>query len=131
MAKRQFRVKRYKHPRLKFVVRSKITGKWERRFFQTKAEAETYAQQKEIELLNQGAEAMAFPTDLRIMAQQAAKQLAQYKKTIADAAAFYLKYLEATERSVKVSQALTVLPGSPISARAFRERFWRPNCFNY
>jgi hypothetical protein len=41
MAKRHFRVKPYKHPRLKFVVRSKVTGKWERRFFQTKAEAET------------------------------------------------------------------------------------------
>jgi integrase len=109
VAKKHFRIKPYKHPRLKFVVRSKITGKWERRFFQTKAEAETYAAQKEIELLNQGTEAMAFPTDLRIMAQQAAKQLAQYKKTIADAAAFYLKHLEATERSVKVSQALTEL----------------------
>src|SRR5262249_7507384 len=109
MAKRQFRVKRYKHPRLKFVVRSKITGKWERRFFQTRAEAETYAQQKEIELLNQGTEGMEFPTDLRIMAQQAAKQLAEYKKTIADAANFYLKQLAATERSVKVSQALKEL----------------------
>ena len=82
MAKRRFRVKPYRHPRLKFVVRSNVTGKWERRFFRTKAEAETYAAQKEIELLNQGSEAMAFPTELRVMAQRAARQLAEYKKTI-------------------------------------------------
>jgi hypothetical protein len=99
MAKRHFRIKPYKHPRLTFVVRSNVTGKWERRFFRTKAEAETYAAQKEIELLNQGSEAMAFPTELRVMAQRAARQLAEYKKTIGDAVEFYIKHLEATTRS--------------------------------
>jgi hypothetical protein len=53
VAKPAYRIKKYKHPRLKYVVRSKISGKWERKFFQTKAEAETYVQQKDIELLNQ------------------------------------------------------------------------------
>jgi Site-specific recombinase XerD len=109
MAKRHFRIKPYKHPRLKFVVRSKVTGKWERRFFQTKSEAETYAAQKEIELLNHGTEAMAFPTELRIMAQRAAHQLAEYNKTISDAAQFYLKHLEATTRSVPLSVAMNEL----------------------
>jgi hypothetical protein len=42
MGKRQFRIKAYKHPYLKFVVRSKLSGKWERKFFRTKAEAQTY-----------------------------------------------------------------------------------------
>jgi integrase len=105
MAKRHFRIKPYKHPRLKFLVRSNITGKWERRFFRSKAEAETYAAQKEIELLNQGSEAMAFPAELRVMAQRAANQLAQYKKTISDAAQFYLKHLEATAQSVPLEVA--------------------------
>jgi integrase len=105
MAKRHFRVKPYKHPRLKFVVRSNVTGKWERRFFRTKAEAETYAAQKEIELLNQGSEAMAFPTELRVMAQRAARQLAEYKKTISDAVEFYVKHLDATTRSVPLAVA--------------------------
>jgi hypothetical protein len=109
MAKRHFRIKPYKHPRLKFVVRSNVTGKWERRFFRTKAEAETYAAQKEIELLNQGTEAMAFPAELRVMAQRAANQLAQYKKTISDAARFYLKHLEATTRSVPLEAAVREL----------------------
>src|SRR5215813_8973057 len=109
MAKRQFRVKRYKHPRLKFVVRSKITGKWERRFFQTKAEAQTYVQQKEIELLNQGREAVQFPSWLRIQAQQGQERLDPHGKTISDAVEFYVKHLEATQKSAKVSQALEEL----------------------
>jgi integrase len=107
--KRHFRIKPYKHPRLKFVVRSNATGKWERRFFQTKAEAETYAAQKEIELLNQGTEGVAFPTELRVMARRAANQLAEYKKTISDAAEFYLKHLDATTRSVPLTVAMNEL----------------------
>jgi integrase len=109
MPKRHFRIKPYKHPRLKFVVRSNATGKWERRFFQTKAEAETYAAQKEIELLNQGTEGMAFPTELRVMAQAANELLRPYGKTIADAAQFYAKHLEATTRSVTLSVAMNEL----------------------
>ena len=109
MAKGHFRIKPYKHPRLKFVVRSNVTGRWERRFFQTKAEAETYAAQKEIELLNQGTEAMAFPSELRVMAQRAANQLTPYNKTISDAAQFYLKHLEATSRSVSLEVAMREL----------------------
>ena len=109
MAKRHFRIKPYKHPRLKFVVRSNVTGRWERRFFRTKAEAETYAAQREIELLNQGSEAMAFPTELRVMAQRAARQLAKYKKTISDAVEFYLKHLDATTRSVPFAVAMREL----------------------
>jgi integrase len=109
MARKHFRIKKYKHPALKFVVRSKVTGKWERRFFKTEAEAKTYAAQKEIELLNQGTEGMNFPAELRVMAQQAANQLAQYNKTIRDAVAFYLKYLETESRSIPVKQAVDEL----------------------
>ena len=137
MAKRHFRIKPYKHPRLKFVVRSKVTGKWERRFFRTKAEAETYAAQKEIELLNQGSEAMAFPTELRVMAQRAARQLAEYKKTISDAVEFYVRHLDATTRSVPLAVAMRelienrrgarpapVLERSPVApSRGFARRF--------
>jgi integrase len=109
MTKKHFRIKRYKHPRLKFVVRSKVTGKWERRFFKTEAEAKTYAAQKEIELLNQGREGMAFPTELRIMAQRAANQLAEYNRTIAEAVEFYLKHLQTERGSVPVPQAVQEL----------------------
>jgi integrase len=108
MAKKHFRIKKYRdhnRPKLKFVVRSNVIGKWERRFFETQAEAKTYAEQKEIELLNQGTEGMKFPTALRVMALSAAEELEPYGKTIADAAQFYLKHLEATTRSVPLSRA--------------------------
>ena len=109
MAKPAYRIKKYKHPRLKYVVRSKISGKWQRKFFKTKAEAETYAQQKEIELLNQGREGVQFPSWLRILAQQAQERLQPHGKTISDAVEFYVKHLEATQRSAKVSHALDEL----------------------
>src|SRR4029077_17472245 len=106
MAKPAYRIKKYKHPRLKYVVRSKISGKWERKFFQTKVEAETYVQRKEIELLNQGREGVQFPSWLRIQAQQGQERLQPHGKTISDAVDFYVQHLETTRRSAKVSQAL-------------------------
>jgi integrase len=109
MAKPAYRIKKYKHPHLKYVVRSKISGKWERRFFETKAEAQTYAQQKEIELLNQGREGVQFPSWLRIEAQQGQERLQPHGKTISDAVEFYVKYLDATQRSATVSQTLEEL----------------------
>jgi hypothetical protein len=109
VAKPTYRIKKYKHPRLKYVVRSKIGGKWERKFFETKAEAQTYVQQKEIELLNQGREAVQFPSWLRIAAQQGQERLQPHGKTISAAVDFYVQHLEATQRSAKVSQALVEL----------------------
>ncbi len=87
----------------------KSAAKWERKFFETKAEAQTYVQQKEIELLNQGREGVQFPSWLRIEAQQGRERLQPHGKTISDAVDFYLKHLEAAQRSAKVSQALEEL----------------------
>lgn len=109
MPKPAYRIKKYKHPRLKYVVRSKISAKWKRKFFETKAAAQTYAQQKEIELLNQGREGVQFPSWLRIQAQQGHERLQLHGKTISDAVEFYVKHLEATQRSAKVSHALDEL----------------------
>ena len=109
MAKPVFRIKPYKHPRLKFVVRSKLTGKWERKFFATKGEAQTYIQLRETELLNQGKEAVVFPSSLRVMAQREADRLSAHGKTITDAADFYLKHLQALAKSVPIEQLRTEL----------------------
>jgi hypothetical protein len=73
-------IKPYKHPWLKFVVRSKLSGKWERKFFRTKAEAQTYVRLKEVELLNQGREGATFPSSLRVMAQQGRKSCGHLAK---------------------------------------------------
>src|SRR4029453_258947 len=106
MARSPFRIKPYKHPRLKFVVRSKLSGKWHRRFFKTKREAQTYAELKEIELHNQGKEGVMFPAELRVMAHRAKDRLERYGKTIDDATNFYLKHLETEKQSVPVEQAV-------------------------
>jgi len=109
MAKSAYTLKAYKHLRLKWVVRSKISGKWERRFFETKGDAQTYIGQKEIELLNQGREGAQFPTWLRTMAQRSQDRLQPHGKTIADATEFYVKYLETTQKSVLLSTAIEEL----------------------
>ena len=112
MAKKHFRIKKYRdrnRPKLRFVVRSNLCGKWERRFFETEREAKTYTAQKEIELLNQGKEGITFPTELRVMAQDAANRLREYGKTVSDAADFYLQHLTTERGSVPVRQAVEEL----------------------
>jgi integrase len=109
MAKLPFRIRPYKHPRLKFVVRSNLSGKWERKFFQTKTEAQTYVRLKEVELLNQGKEGATFPSSLRVMAQLGAEKLRPLGKTISDAVDFYFNHLEATKRSVPLRTAMKEL----------------------
>ncbi len=116
MAKSAYTLKAYKHPRLKWVVRSKISEKWERRFFETKEAAQTYAEQKEIELLNQGREGVQFPTWLRTMAQRAQDRLQPHGKTIADATEFYVQHLENTQKSVLLSKAIEELVATKTKA---------------
>ncbi len=41
-----FRVKPYRHDKYKFVVRAKLLGHWERRYFKTEAEAEAFAREQ-------------------------------------------------------------------------------------
>ena len=97
--KTSFRVKPYKHPKLKYLVRGKENGKWMRKFFETKREAETYSHQKNTELLNQGTESINFPSELRVMARKADALLSPFGKTILDAANFILPHLQAMNRT--------------------------------
>jgi cephalosporin hydroxylase len=46
MPKPLFRVKRYAHPKYKFVVRGKVLGKWKRRYFVAESEAIAFAEQQ-------------------------------------------------------------------------------------
>lgn len=105
MSKPAFRIKRYAHPRLKFVVRSKLSGKWRRKFFETEREAKTYVEQQEIELLNHGRDGATFPGWLRVMAQHGQERLEIYGKRLGDAVDFYIAHLERVKRSVPLEQA--------------------------
>ena len=69
VAKAPYTIKPYKHPKFKFVVRSKTNGRWVRKYCETLGEAKTYADQKTIELMNQGRDSVEFPTWPRVMAQ--------------------------------------------------------------
>src|SRR5205085_9428638 len=104
-----FRVKSYKHDRLKFVVRGKVAGKWERRYFATKGEAATYAQQQNTLLLNEGRNGMEFPSWLRLSAQRAYETLLPWGKTIEDALHFYVHYLEKAKTSAPLQRAVDEL----------------------
>jgi GT2 family glycosyltransferase len=48
-----FRVKRYAHPKYKFVVRAKLAGKWKRSYFKSEAEATAYADNQNASLEKQ------------------------------------------------------------------------------
>ena len=109
MSKKAFRVRPYAHPRLKFLVVSHIDGKRERKFFETRREAETYAQLKEIELLNQGVEGATFSTELRVLAQRAESLLAPFGKTVLDAAEFYAAHLRTISGSRQVCEVVAEL----------------------
>ena len=104
---KSFKIRPYrdpKRPHLKFVVNTTTVdgdGRKQRArsFFETRAAATGFAQQKSVELANGGLEAVQFPTALRVMASQADAMLKPYGKTILDAARHYLPILQAQNTS--------------------------------
>src|SRR5205809_5091136 len=112
MRKRKIRVRRYtdsNRPHLKFVVNYREAGKRKRSFFETKERATTFAEQRNIELNNEGREHAEFPAALRIMAQECNDSLRGYGKTIKDAADFLMAHLKASEKSCMAVQLVTEL----------------------
>jgi hypothetical protein len=97
-----FRLKPYRdanRPKLKFVVNFQEHGRRARRFFETKREAETFSQQKTVELQNQGREGVEFPSWLRIMAGECNDLLEPFGKTIRNATDHFVTFLRASEKS--------------------------------
>jgi integrase len=82
-------------PKLKFVVNYKRNGKRARSFFETKKEAQTFAQLTNNQLL--------------IGETEGAKQLAEFGKTIADAIAFYLPHLQASNKTCTFAELVAEL----------------------
>lgn len=107
MGKPSFQINRYAHPRLKFVVSSHLEGRRQRKFFETKREAETYVELKKVELLNQGVEGATFSTELRVLAQRADTILKPFGKTVLDAAEFYAQHLQTISGSRKVAEVVS------------------------
>ena len=97
-----YRVKVNKHAHLKWVVRGKAHGRWARKYFTTKGEADTYAQIKNTELLNLGQQGAELPIELRLMAIDCQRRLAGFGKTILDAVNFYIPHLAKVQNTVSV-----------------------------
>jgi integrase len=102
--RKRFRVKKYKWATRKYVVEGRENGKRSRKFFETKAEANSYADLKNIELKNKGAEHAEFDSRLRLMAQDCARMLAAIGATIEDATKHYIAHRKAIDNSCKVAQ---------------------------
>jgi integrase len=82
-------------------------GGRDRKYFTTKAEAETHMNAKEVEFRNHGTAALAIPEKLRIQAIHADKMLRPYDKTIVDAASFLVAHLKQIESSRKVKEVVS------------------------
>ena len=112
MRKRKIRVRRYTDSNrlhLKFVVNYREAGKRKRSFFETEAQAKSFAAFKNAELAKNGIEHAEFPTSIRVMAQNAVEQLKPFNRTIADAVQHYVAYLKANERSCTATQLVNEL----------------------
>src|SRR5947208_17037113 len=121
MRKTKFRVRPYadsNRPHLKFVVNGRENGKRTRRFFETKKEADSYAQEKRIGLENTGREGAEFPSWLRVMPEECDALLAEHKCTIKDATEHLLAHIAATKKSCTASELAEKLRDAKKTARA-------------
>jgi integrase len=97
--RKRFQVRKYKHPRLKFVLNYREDGKRKRMFFETKEEATAEAALKNAQLKKSGIEGAEFSSRLRVMAQECAERLLKCGKTLKDATDFFLAHVTASEKS--------------------------------
>ncbi len=88
----------------KWMVDARTKDGGSRKFYSTKAEAETFAQQCRTQKENSGTSAFGNA------------ELAKFGKTIQDAIQFYIAHLRTQERSISVEQAITELLSSRRSA---------------
>jgi len=117
MRQRKITVRKYTgHSKYRFVVNFREAGKRKRSFFETRAQANSFAAFKNAELKRNGVEGAEFPTSLRIMAQECASRLSEYKKagsdsslTIKDATDYLIAHLKASEKSCTAVKLLDEL----------------------
>src|ERR1700730_3673226 len=98
--RKRFQVRKYKHPRLKFVVNYREAGKRKRTFFETREQANAFAAFKNAQLRKFGVEGAEFSSRLREMAQECVERLSAHGKTLKDATDFLVAHLKASERSI-------------------------------
>jgi hypothetical protein len=93
-----------------------------RKFFKTKTQAQTYAEDKNIELFNQGREHAEFDPRLRFMAQDCAAKLLWFGATITDATQHYIAHRKSVERSCTVKALVDEVIAAKKKACGKRQR---------
>ena len=91
------------------VTFPKIEGGRERRTFRNREAAQTYFETTKIQQANYGTAALSITDSLRVEAVECERRLAEFGKTLRDAADFYIAHLRAITRSRKVSEVVAEL----------------------
>jgi integrase len=110
--KHEVKVRQYKirsRPHLKYAVNYREDGKRKRAYFETKESARAFADQRNIDLINQGRAHAEFPVALRVMAQECSDLLHAHGKTIKDATDFLIAHLEASAKSCTAAELVREL----------------------
>ena len=89
------------------VTLPKHGGGRHRRYFRTEGEAKTYLQEKRVELRNQGTASLAITDSQRVALLKAEELLAPYRKTVVDAAEFYVERHERIKNSRPVDDTIS------------------------
>ena len=84
----------------------KLGGGRNRRFFNEKAEAETFAQFAKVQQENYGTAALSISDPLRVEAIESAELLQPFGVTLRDTAKFHAAHLKAVTGSRKVSEVV-------------------------
>lgn len=107
--RKRFRVRKYQHPHLKFVVNYREEGKRKRKFFETREQANAFAAFKNAELRKFGVEGAEFSSRLREEAAECVERLSAFGKTITDATDFLVAHLKASEKSITAADLVPQL----------------------
>jgi integrase len=102
----QFKITPCVHRRNKYLVTGYTNGQRIRTFFRTKLEAETFAEQKNIELQNFGHELSFMPTALRTEAITCAERLAPFGMTLTRVTQIWLDHNDWRSKSVLVKDGI-------------------------
>jgi integrase len=90
-------------PATPFMIDYRIDGRRRRQFFKTRPEADAQLRRIKIKLRKEGEQGLSLSDDLRTAALLIQRQLEPYGKTLRDAGAHYLAFLQQSVRSITVS----------------------------
>lgn len=80
------------HGKIRFKVDARIAGEGERRFFDRRVDADTWAHQQRVRRANEGIAGATIPERLRVEAVACQKRLDPYGASLTDAVDFFLKH---------------------------------------